>query len=311
MQITNIGIILCVLTFLIVVSMVLFHYFLVSKNKTVYLIFHSYYYWLVWGIIFLVYFILARWVIKINEWINTLNLNLDLSKGNELYIHSTSYSNAFLLDLCPAVAFLLPLTLIIDKTRTIAKCIAPYAIIGSVITIYSTTLTYSPVGDVWEYIFLGEAPNEMFFMMHFNSLVLAIGVMLTTKQYTKYSVFGSMAFIAMYISYVAIFVNHKSVLYNTTGLSNFDWKDDVYFNFSEYGLVYKFFPIGFPWIQITSYSIAVGFQFLFQFIKNVTTKDVNKMTDLNNMWYSKIKIISPYLSKLDKWYEFNLNNSNY
>lgn len=309
MQITNIGIILCVLTFLIVVSMVLFHYFLVSKNKRIYLIFHSYYYWLVWGIVFLVYFILARWVIKINDWINTLSLNLDLSKPNDIYIHSTSYSNAFLLDLCPAVAFLLPLTLIIDKTRTIAKCIAPYAIIGSVITIYSTTLTYSPIGNVWEYIFLGDAPNEMFFMMHFNSLVLAIGVMLTTKQYTKYSVFGSMAFIAMYISYVAIFVNHKSVLYNTTGLSNFDWKDDVYFNFSEYGLVYNFFPIGFPWIQIVSYSIAVGFQFLFQFIKNVTTTDVNKITDLNNMWYSKIKIIAPYLSKLDKWYEFNLNNS--
>lgn len=68
-----------------------------------------------------------------------------------------------------------------------------------------------------------------------------------------------MAFIAIYISYVVIFVSYKSVLYNTIDLSDFYWKDDVYFNFWEYGLVYKFFPIGFLWIQIVSYSIAVGF----------------------------------------------------
>lgn len=303
-EFTTIGIILDVITFVIMILIVLFHFFVVNKNKTAYIIFHSYTYWLAIGVFFVAYFIAARWSIKIEDLINSSyyqnNINgNDLFNGYDIYNYSTTYSGAFLLDLCPAVAFLLPFSLIIDKSRSIAKVISPYAIIGSIITIYSTTLSYQPAGNVWYYIFLGESPNEMFFMMHFNSLVIAIGVMLTSKKYTRYSVLGSFVFICLYIGYVKAFVDLKGVVYNTTGVSQFDWYDDVYGNFSEYGIVYMIFPISFPAIQIIAYIVAVVITWMLMLIKNYSNKDINKVIDIQKYWYQNIKFINRYLYLYD------------
>ncbi len=284
---TSVGIALGITTLLVMIMIVLFHFLFTRKSKFLYIFFHSYYYWLIIGAVSFLYFFLARYNQNIIDFFN----KKDLLDSGDIYYKSTTYSKAFLLDLCPAVAFLLPLSLMIDPTRSIAKIMSPYAIIGSIITIYSTTLSTTPNGNVWNYIFLGEAPNEMFFMMHFNSLVIAIGVMLTSKNYTRYSFLFNFVFICLYIGYVKAFVDLKGVLYNTTGVSKFDWYDDVYHNFSEYGIVYQLFPIGFPLIQIIAYIIAVLISFSLMGIKNWTNKDPEKEMYLDKFWYQKIKYI--------------------
>lgn len=296
---TNVGIALCVVTFLIMLFMVLSHYFFVRKYKKIYMIVHSYYYWLILGAIGFLYFYFACY----NQNITDFSNRKDTLNPANVYDYSVTYSKAFLLDLCPAVALLLPLSLMLDPTKSIAKIISPYAIIGSVITIYSTTLSTQPTIDYWQYIFLGEHPNEMFFMMHFNSLILAIGVMLTCKKYTRYSFLFNFVFICLYIGYVKAFVDLKGVLYNTTGVSKFDWYDDVYNNFSEYGIVYQLFPIGFPLIQIICYLVAVVISFSLMGIKNLTNKDSKKEVTLDKFWYQKIK----YINKPFYIYDLNLD----
>ena len=305
-KVSNVGLGLAITTFLLMVFMVLFHYFVVNKNKKVHKIFHSYFYWMPIAAFCLIYFIIGRWSIKITEFFQSdisksdLGYNVETSSG--IYKYSTLYSGAFLLDLCPAVAVVLPFSLIIDKTRTLAKCIAPYAIIGSVLSIFTTTLTQEVDSDVnmWVYIFFGQGDNQMFFMMHFMSLLLAIGVLLTSKNFTRYSVLGSFSFICLYIAYVKIFVDIKGVSYNTTGVSEFDWYDEKWGNYSEYHNVYAILNLPFPALQIVSYFSAVFVQFLFQFIKNITTKDENKMLSIDNFWYVKYPFLSRYLYSYDK-----------
>lgn len=296
---SKLGLTLSILTFLIIIGMLLFHYFIVRKFNKVYLIFHSYIYWAIIGSLSLAYFLFARWIPYIQEY-----FTFDFSSNNNIYTYSVTISRVFLLDLCPAVAFLLPFVLIVDKTKTLAKIISPYAIIGSIVTIYSTVLTTSDNVNIIEYIFIGDNENRMFFMMHFISLILAIGVMLISRNYTSWSTFGSFLFIAFYIAYVTIFVDLKNVLYNTTGVSKFDWYDDVYGNFSEYGIVYDIFKIPFPIIKWLMYFFAVIVKLFMILIKNVTTKDINKIISFEKRWYTKI----PYLNKICLKYDLFISN---
>lgn len=296
---SKLGLTLSILTFFIIIGMLLFHYFIVRKFNKIYLIFHSYIYWAIIGSLSLAYFLFARWIPYIQEY-----FVFDFLSNNNIYTYSITISRVFLLDLCPAVGFLLPLVLIIDKTKTLAKIISPYAIIGSIVTIYSTVLTTSDNVNIIEYIFIGDDQNRMFFMMHFLSLILAIGVMLVSRNYTSWSSFGSFLFIAFYIAYVTIFVDLKNVLYNTTGVSKFDWYDDVYGNFSEYGIVYDIFKIQFPIIKWLMYFFAVIVELFMILIKNATTKDINKIISFENRWYTKI----PYLNKICLKYDLFISN---
>lgn len=295
-QFSKLGITLAILTFLIILGMLIFHYFVVRKFKKVYIFFHSYLYWSILGAISLSYFLFARWIPYIEEY-----FNFDFSQKSNIYNYSITISRVFLLDLCPAVAFVLPIVLIVDKTKTLAKIISPYAIIGSIVTIYSTVLTTSDNVNWIEYIFIGDSDNRMFFMMHFISLILAIGIMLVSKKYTSWSTFGSFLFVAFYIAYVTIFVDLKNVLYNTTGVSKLDWYDDIYWNFSEYGIVYEIFKIPFPIIKWVMYFFAVLVQLFMVLIKNSTTFDPNKNISLETSWYVRIPYINKVCHNYDLW----------
>lgn len=298
-QFSKLGLMLGILTFLIILGMLIFHFFIVRRFKKVYLFFHSYLYWAIIGSLSFTYFLSIRWIPYVEEY-----FKFNFLQNNDIYEYSITISRTFLLDLCPAVAFILPFTLIVDKTKTLAKIISPYAIIGSVVTIYSTVLSTSDNVDWIQYIFLGDTENRLFFMMHFISLLLSIGIMLVCKKYTSWSTFGSFLFIAFYIAYVTIFVDLKNVLYNTTGVSKLDWYDDVYGNFSEYGMVYDLFKIPFPIIKWVMYFFAVIVQLFMILIKNSTTHDINKNISLDHRWYLKI----PYLNSICLKYDVFLVN---
>ncbi len=91
---------------------------------------------------------------------------------------------------------------------------------------------------------------------------------------------GSMIlFMLLYFRYISIFINFFGVRFNTTGLSRNYWFNSINSSYSEYGSVYKLLPIGFLFTPIFWFTLAKFAAYGFIYIKNITTKDVNKKYD--------------------------------
>lgn len=298
MNLTPLGIGLCIATLISCIILVLFHYGIVQKNQKVKKIVNSYWTYFVISILILIYFIVFRWVKDIQTFFNSDMASL---KTTDIYQYSYIYSKVFLLDLCPMTTFLIPVSLIIDKTKSIAKTLAPFSIIGSLITIFGSISTITTNISLPAYIFLGEDPNELFFMLHYINLILSIFIMLNCKQYTRWSVFGTFCILGGYLGYISIFINELGVRFNTTGLSQDDWFTNLTTIIPQYNVTYNLLPIGFPYVVVFWYSVAVLIFFLFILIKNITTKDNDKIITKKNRWYVNMDFLNMILSPVDRF----------
>ncbi|MGL4647713.1 MAG: DUF5378 family protein, partial [Mycoplasmoidaceae bacterium] len=111
-------------------------------------------------------------------------------------------------------------------TRKTSYIMAPFAILGGVVSFGSILGGISPGGDVkftFEYLFIGYEGNELYFMLH--SYLIIMGFMLVFQSNVnrwKY-IWTYYLFIAAYFFYVNICVNALGVIYNTSGVSMNDW----------------------------------------------------------------------------------------
>ncbi|MGL5520206.1 MAG: DUF5378 family protein [Metamycoplasmataceae bacterium] len=224
----------------------------------------NYYFYSISSIGCLVYFITYRWMGDIMELIGLIPSNLS---------QSTLISKAFLLDLCPFISVALPLSLIFDRTRNIAKVLALFGIVGSAITIYGQII-FEKLGpgensygtsSIIDYIFF----NNLYFAMHWYSLMLSFLVLINSKTFTIKSALSAHLFAAGYFSYIGIFISFFGVVNNATGLVEQDWNPIG----GQYGQVTKIFNIPWPYTPILAFSLVWITILIFIFLKNFFTFD--------------------------------------
>lgn len=173
--------------------------------------------WICWaaiGIIILAYVISFRFY---DDWKNFDTTN------------NISISKALLLDICPFCAFALPLAMVLDPTRNVAKVIAPFAIFGGWITILTIGITPGINANLSvEFIFLGADPNPLYYMMHVINACLGLFVVLSAPRNTYINWIYMHAFAIFYYSYVAIMMLSFNLYSNVSGLNIYDWEVGEY-----------------------------------------------------------------------------------
>ncbi len=139
---------------------------------------------------------------------------------------SVALSRLLLLDLCPFYAIFGSLALLV-RNKQIAKTMAPFGLFGAMVTIFGQIVTEAnsvAPNDYWQYVFVGDDLNQLYFMMHYLSFAMGLAVLCWTKRWSVRT-FGLMhAFALGYFGYVLVMVAClPQIVSNTTGVLAADW----------------------------------------------------------------------------------------
>lgn len=206
---------------------------------------NHYWFWFVAGLFVFLYVMFGR---QIKYIVPTFAEELHMSDSARL-------SRIFLLDLCPFYAIFGSLSLML-KNKSIAKVLAPFGFFGAAVTLFGEV--FFQANDVqqrlyWDYIFLGIGGNEMYFMMHFLSLILSFMIICWIRGWNLKLYISAIGFAILYFSYIMIVVRFRpEIIANTTGVLPADWLPG-----GEYQGVGHFLNIdSYPEVMIAGYSLA-------------------------------------------------------
>lgn len=317
MSFTPIGIISISITLISIVLICVGHFLFKKYNNKIYsTITNSYYFWMVIGILFLVYFISARYVwnmidyFNIDEAINRVDPTL--GNNNETWRKSYFISRVFLLDLCPFLTLAISLFLIVDKTRMFAKSISIFGLIGGTLAILFGVGfdMLSPNSNIFKYIFLGDGENRMYFMIHYLLIVICLLLLLNTKTFTKYSFFGGLSIIAIFLIYASIVAKVLNITNNVSGAVKGDYYP-LTGNPETFKPLYGFIPNvlkiedNFELCITIFYSFVICIYSLGCLMKNLLTFDQKNRMQNNLPWYHDINGLNRYLYQFDSLIDFN------
>lgn len=175
--------------------------------------------------------------------------------NNSNVSNSLALSRLLLLDLCPFYAIFGSLSLLF-KNKSLSKIMAPYGLFGALVTIFGQIIHDAneiPFNDYWQYIFVGNNINQLYFMMHYLSFILSLIVICWFRNWNLRLVGYMHVFAFFYFGYIlfilAIVPEIKS---NTTGILESDW-----INGGEYFGVQQFLGITtYPLVMIIGYLLA-------------------------------------------------------
>ncbi len=215
----------------------------------------------VFAILAFIYFVAARWAWNIKGCIE----NID-SPFKQL--RDINLSKSLLLDLCPLMAFLMPIFIVSGgKKKTWAKVVAPVTIIGAAVTIFGQCIFQDISADQFiEYFFIGIVPNRMYFMMHFLSMFMAVWVLMECDRFCIKDHFRTFMFYCVWIMYITLCSRLLDIEWNVTGLVENDWISPN----GEYHVVYNLFKLPFPYITIFWYTVVLVVNYLMTLCKNVS-----------------------------------------
>lgn len=200
---------------------------------------------LIFAIFCFLYFLIGRYIFDAIQF-------KEITNGTSKYWRDVYFSKILLLDLCPFMAFFLPLITIFDKKRKIARLFAPVTIIGSAVTIFGQCIWESPL-DLFQYIFLGTETNRLYFIMHLLSLLLALWILVVSPTFSWKSCLGCFGAIVIWFIYTISALHIFDVQWNVTGLSINDWVSSN----GQYNTMYLFWMLPFPWIVVFWYTVAL------------------------------------------------------
>ncbi len=222
----------------------------------------------VFAIIALAYFIGVRYVYDVFKFIKVVDNGPD-DRWRDVY-----FSKVLLLDLCPLMAFLLPLSIIFSKDKKVfAKNIAPITVIGSCITIFGACIWQEvKINDFIQYLFIGDATNRAYFMMHYLSLILALWVIIVTNKYTFKNIIQTFGFFCLWLIYICLTSYFFKIDWNVTGFVPNDWFDEL----GEYHQMYLIWKLPFKYIVIFWYAVAFSINLLICLIKNIAITSRNR-----------------------------------
>lgn len=249
----------------------------------------------VFALFILIYFICARYSLDVQSYLSYKN------DYNSIY-RSMYLSKILLLDMCPLMAFLLPITSIFKKTRKISLIFSPITIIGSSITIFGQIIFENVNMDQFaQYLFLGIGLNRMYFMMHFLTLILAIIILIINYKFNYRDCIYTFLFYLLWVFYVSLCTSSLDIKCNASGMVAYDWISP----YGQYHKVYLIWPLAYPQIMFFWYFVVVFVNALIIFIKNVLTKKINneemkKIYQCKNInYWSLFKLFVNKYKKLD------------
>lgn len=220
---------------------------------------NNYWFWSIPSLFFLIYFIVLRFYdawSNLNQYLD-INGSIWLRKKNLTYYDSIVVSKALLLDLCPFVALALPFSLIVDKSRRIAQAISPFCILGGAVTI-PFIATSDPSAEISaKFLFLGNAPNQIFFIMHLYVIVCGTMVLSNSRNRTWWNLLDCHIFAALYFGYVCFVSYTTNTTWNVTGINENDWTIGAYRG--EYSEVSNILNLKWPNVMIVSFVMAYVF----------------------------------------------------
>lgn len=151
-------------------------------------------------------------------------------------LNSLRLSRIFLLDLCPFFAVIAPVFVFL-KQKKISGVLAVFGLFGALVTLFGE-LIFTPVNeqDIVNFIFVGTGNNQIYFMMHFLSLLVSLAIILWDNCFSLISFFYIHVFALIYFSYVALMVSvfKDQITGNTTGILANDWTNGEYKNVATF-----------------------------------------------------------------------------
>ena len=231
---------------------------------------------------------------------------IELYDGETQSLSNSLLSNVLMLDMCPMMAFVMPLLAIFEKKRKILSYIAPIAFFAGFLSIFGgvfkdfdggwTVEHGNPFKDGYvvhftaQYIFIGNSQDHLFFMMHIFIITLGLMTMLTTDQKLKWNTIGSLSCVGVMAVYAAILAYSLKIESHAFGVVWGDWKiPDGEFSAVTSVVGNNFaIPVGFLLGgSITAINI-VGFYFIRRIKIRVITKQKKVVNykpfgDLNNV----------------------------
>ncbi len=269
---TTLGISLLVFTALSII-------FVCLINKYIKVVTSSYYFYLIVSIGLIIYFVAGRWGNNIYSYNHT---DLESLKKVSVYSYSVAVSKAFLLDMCPFMAFFIPVSLIFDKSRSIAKVLALLGLTGGLVTIFGGMGSAELEGVAWyTFVFLGQGINKLYFIMHYWMVIMSVLVILNSRTYTRWSWAGIHAVTIAFFAYVYIIVISFGITNNATGIVKGDW----YGEYAQYASLANILNIPFPWIPVVCYMIVYICVMFLMYIKTHFTKDEKLFAGNYDPWY--------------------------
>lgn len=211
----------------------------------------AYIFWMLIGVVFLIYFISMRFF---NSWQNLyyiLNTNLDQLKDDS-YEYSIIFSKALLLDLCPFMALALCVSFILDWKGKVTSYFAPFCILGGLVTLPFIFFSEQNTSFNLNFIFIGTTLNPLYFMLHFFLVIFGILALRRNKNPVFFEIFYLHIIAIVFFSYVLIISRSLNVTYNVTGTNINDWVSPN----GEYKMVKSILNLDFPWVLIISFSFA-------------------------------------------------------
>lgn len=218
---------------------------------------NNYWFWSIPSLFFISYFIAFRFY---DSWASfadyeSKNGSIWNREQTENYWDSIVVSKALLLDMCPFVALVLPLSLVLDKSRRIAQAISPFAILGGSITIPFIATSDSHSELSFRYLLVGINPNPLYFFMHWYLVVWGTLVLSNSVNRKWINILDCHIFAAIFFGYVCFISYMTSTVWNVTGINKNDWMSPT----GEYREVNNILKLGWPNVMIVSFTLAYIF----------------------------------------------------
>lgn len=221
-------------------------------------------------------------------------------------LEGLDYSRLLLLDLCPFYIIFGSLSLFLKKKK-IAQILAPFGFYGAAITLFGQIIhdVGNPVNyprGIWIYIFVGYRGGELYFMIHYLSMLISLMVICWTTNWKKTILIHMHGFALFYFSYILIMVALiPKIMGNTTGVLEADWQQD-----GEYSRVEQILKIKWPAVMIVGYIIS----YIVIAIVSLTRIGIEIWA---RSWRSKVHLrllqLDWYKNLSAKWYKFKCKKS--
>lgn len=249
-------------------------------------IFSNYYFYLVVSSIFLIYFIVFRWIGDLKSLLT--NDDENLIGGIEVI-----KSKVLLLDMCPFNAVVISLLLIFDKKRNLASMVSYLGIIGGAITIFGQT-SYEGIGlsnpswiitisnnmRWWEYIFF----NDIYFILHLYLTLISIIVLLNSKSFNLNKIILTHVYCVIFFVYISIMSFSLNINWNVTGIKPNDWS-----LYGQYSVIGQIIDLPWPWQPIIVFTIVWLIVLLLIQIRNTMILDKRLYLSNTFLIFPKLK----------------------
>lgn len=136
------------------------------------------------------------------------------------WMHSFVFSNILFTPLCQFLSVVFPLSIIFSYKKDFVSYIAPWALLGGLITMYGGIVADPSVHVTIQLIFYDQ---QMFFVYHLYLLTVGTAWVTYNSRYSLNGIFGMYVFIAVYVAIVLILAYSFDIKYFTTGMTELDY----------------------------------------------------------------------------------------